>query len=718
MNRFALHGSPFFSGFALFFLSSFLLLPAAETPPASPAFEVESTHGALAKLSLLGNDIPLVSGRGGFTLVDFKAKKELELSKGTVTQNGNATRFAAQGDDVSLSATFTPAGDGTLQVTGEIAEARPDDRAILVRYVVPVPKDDAVFQNDLSQSVKIDAATKALGTIFPIAATTGPDWGISLSIPPTHPCCFGMIGNTGGLGLEFYLGVTPKTNAFPQRARFAFVIDSALPGWGFRSALNRYYQRYPDFYHPRLTGAGFWNWNDPAEIDQPTSFVDDAMKLYRVHGTPHTATFAAQVARDNRDGVLTFDYQIVGMRELVNLPTLPANYDAAMDTFHQFSQQWYEQGPGGPLQKKYINPNGRNQDLPHLVDQCVVNDADGHYRLRIRSSAWGANSVTFTMNPNPDLFKDKGIPTVGSTTLDVVGKWFATEPSGGVHMDSLGYQWPACLNYREDHFPYARYPLTFDKDGRIALHNMISHYEFLEDMRALAIKNNKFVFGNGIDIYENDEMQEHYNSLKNGRFFLAAQIDAAGREIEDDVPDRERLDAFRTCMGPKLMTEVLYKWTDPDMVKLEMNRALVYDIFAAPNRWVGDKVSYLTAPNGYARDKSLLEWFSEKARLLHDAGWQPITYAQANSPDVAVERYGSGDVFYFALINLGSGPVDCQLDVDMKALHLSPRSGVMSAFTEVANQTSIKAMTEGNVGHVRLLLQPNRAQIIKLARMW
>ncbi len=686
--------------------------------PSAPVFELSASAAAPTRLNLQGNDVPLLPSKGGFELEDFKTKHNEDLQDGQIAKDGDVLKFSAKGQDLSVSATFTPGPDGTIQVSGAVESLKAEDRPVIVRYLLPVPREDAVFQNDLSRTTKISASSKALGTIFPIATVTGPDWGVALAIPPTYPCCFGMTGTADGLSVEFYLGLSPKTKNFPNQAAFRFFIDSADPAWGFRSALAQYYQHFPEFYQPRFDGSGFWDWNDPAQIDQPHSVVDDAMAFYKVHGTPHTASFFQQVDRDNRDQVLTFDYQIVGMRELTKLPTLPANYDAAMDIYHKFAAQWRAEDETGPLHKQYVNPNRRNTDLPDLIDRCVVQNADGHDRLIARSSPWGANSITFTMNPNPDLFKDQGVATIGSTTLQVIADWFEHEKSAGVHMDSLGYQWPACLNYREDHFPYARYPLTFDKNGRLGLHNRTSHYEFLEDLRALARKDNKLIFGNGIDIYENDTMEEHYQSLNNGRFFLAAQIDAAGREIEDDVPDRERLDAFRTCLGPKLMTEVLYKWKDREQVELEMNRALVYDIFAAPNRWFGDKVSYLDAADGYARDKDLLAWFSKNARMLHDAGWQPVTYARVNSPEVVLERYGTGDNIYFALDNLGTAPVDCQLDVDLKPLHLSPKSGKMSSFTEVANNTEIKASTEDDTGHVRLKLVPDKAAIIKLARAW
>src|SRR5690606_37000022 len=71
----------------------------------------------------------------------------------------------------------------------------------------------------------------------------------------------------------------------------------------------------------------------------------------------------------------------------------------------------------------------------------------------------------------------------------------------GSYVDSLGANWPAVLNYRRDHFTYARYPLTFDKDGRVALQNSISHYEYLETLRQRMRAIGRLILGNGVYSY-------------------------------------------------------------------------------------------------------------------------------------------------------------------------------------------------------------------------
>ena len=690
---------------------------------AHPSITLSPLTGAPAEITFQNTPAPLkFTGKtsGGFIITDFNAKKDAPLRNGKIskTETG-ATLYTASSPDLILRATFTP-GDNCIEVAGEIESTKPVDRALIVRYVLPLPAAGALFENSLNpaDAVRLGSGAKALGTVYPIATLTGKDWGASISIPPDSPCCFGVTGGDEGLGVEFYLGVTPVTRAFPNKAAFKFTIGPTKTSWGFRGALEDYYKRNPDFYKRRNDRAGLWNWNDPAGIGtEKETAAEPIWPLFAAHGLPsHGATFKKQLERNRRHGVLTFAYTIIGMRELTRLPDQPKDYDTMMSVFNKFSAEWARQdATGEALRKKYIPPQ-RNHNLIEQINTSAMHDENGKLRYRARETAWGAHSITFIPNPNPNLFSDKRLDTVGSVTLAMIEDWFKNNTADGVHMDSLGSQWPCWINYRAEHFPYAIYPLTFDKNGRIGLHNMISHYEFLDATRKLAFKHNKLIFGNGVDLYRRPKMDEHYNSVQNGRFFLAAQLDMTGREITSDMMSRERLESYRICLGPKLMTAILYEWQEQDLVKLQMEQALAFGIFAAPNRSFLDQISYILAPNGFARDKDFLEWFVKNARILHDAGWEPVTYARVDSPaakDIACERYGRGGEIYFTLLNFAEFPVDCTLRVALRNLGVA---GGKLDFSEIARGAQLKAEAAGNVASVTLKLDPNKTYIIKLSK--
>ena len=194
-------------------------------------------------------------------------------------------------------------------------------------------------------------------------------------------------------------------------------------------------------------------------------------------------------------------------------------------------------------------------------------------------------------------------------------------------------------------------------------------------------------------------------------------LDAAGRE-QTRVFTRQELECFRTYMGRKVFAPILYKWRDADVVRRQLNRALPYAVFAGPNRCFIDGVSYLTSKDGYERDKELLDWFVCNCRMLFDAGWQPVTHARVDHPDVACERYGSGDLVYFALVNFATEPSNCQVTIDLAELGMSPEEGEMSHVAEVAHNAQISEVTEGELCRVTVNLEPDKAHILKLSRAW
>jgi hypothetical protein len=679
---------------------------------ASP-FMLSSDSAALTRLNISAGILPFRSGTGGFSLYDFNAGSNIVFSGGQTVWQSNRCTYTAQGQDFSIQAVFEQE-EGFIYISGEVRSLTGTERAVILRYTIPLlTSADAWFGNSLEGEVLV-VETNSPGTVVPVAAMSGADWGVSLSIPPDFPCCFGMTGTDQGLGVEFYFGLTPSTANFPNRAPFRFVIDTAQPGWGFRSALQRYYARYPDYYTSRINGAGFWNWNDTS-ITSSNSLMDEALTLYKSHGVP-IAGIAAYTNQRNRDlqfGIIPYSYTIVGQRELNQLTNPPSDYATAMQIFDDFEAEWYAEGTNGPLHKKYANPAslslGRNYELPAQIRNSSVLEADGTYRISQRDTAWAGESITFYQNPNPDLFQGQSVPTTGGVALEMIDEWFLRGDIDGVHMDSLGGVWLACMNYRTNHFPYARYPLTFDKNGRIGLHNMISHYEFLEDARAAAFARGKYLFGNGIDIYTRTDMPEHYNSVKNGRFFIFATMDAAGREIMPALMSRERLAAMRTFMGYKLLEPILYYWDDAADVERQINRSLVFNAFTAPNRYVVDDISYLTAANGYARDRLLLARSCTCSRILNDAGWQPVTYATVNDPEIACERYGNGDSVYFAVGNFGTTSKVCELNIDLAALGLD----LSSRFSEIYRNGSFTSATNGRAVFT---LGADETFVIKLSR--
>jgi hypothetical protein len=608
-------------------------------------------------------------------------------------------------------------------VRGEMENLRGDERGFIVDYRIPLLSADAVFSNGLEHSVRMADSAECEGNCFPVAAMCDTKAGVAMAIPPSEPRVFGMVGDGKGMAVRFYLGTSPKPQRFPNRASFVFIIYGVEPGWGFRSALSRYYGFFPDYYTPRLKRDGLFMFQMkdrvPPNVDQYGFDMVEAQWDKRV--------LDAAIARDEKHGIATFPYMIVGQREIKFLSALPKTYEEAMALYDKWTVADHA---GHALTKENVCCEG-DIHLKQEVEASACKTRDGKYSIVVRNTKWGDNSVTFKINPNPDLFQDRKRPTVASLALDLMDRWLKEHPEyDGLFTDSLGANWPAVLNYRPDHFTYARYPLTLDPQGRVALHNEISHYEYLETLRSKMRPLNRLLLANGVYCYKSQKGRaakverqmtsktmnefiaqsappEHYRAgTKLGRFFCASLLDVASCEFGVRATVEQCQD-IRVLMGRKQFAFLNYHWEERDKVEEFINKSLCHGIFASNSSNFFTDVEYENHPNGYLRDKKLLDWFVPLVRQLSRAGWEPVRRATVNNKAVSCERFGRGDTVYFTLYNDSAAKVSCALDVDLKALGF----GENAAVAEIARQSTL---TRPEPGRVVLDVEPKRTCIIRI----
>ena len=636
---------------------------------------------------------------GDFRLYDATVKKEITLPDGTRTRVGDKTIFDCKGSDIRLHAEFVPQGELML-VRGELENLRADERGFILDYRLPPLSGEALFANGLNESVRMAGAAECEGNVFPIATMSDNQRGVAMAIPPTEPRDFGMVGSAKGLTIRFYLGLSPLTKQFPNRASFTFVIYAVDPKWGFRSALNTYYGLYPDYYDRRVQRYGedlirTRDGRDPPDIEH--------YAFTRINFNQAETEFA----RNKKSGILSHGYLNPGVVELTKLTEKPRNLEEATAVYKKLCESTAEEWTEG----------GGDPGPSELIRNSACTLSNGKPAMFVRYTPGGKNSIAFKSNPNPDLFGDKKV-AIGKKALWTAEGWLAKYPQlDAVMIDSLGANWPAQLNYREDHFVYAHYPLTCDSQGRPALHNQFSYYELLDALRTRLRAKGKFLFGNGIYNYPSNQTlePEHYRGrgVVLGRFFLAALLDAATSESGVRA-DQSRLEFCRValCRKPYVLTNS--DWKDVQAMAAWFNKTLVYNICGSNVRIYSTtepvKPYY---PEGYARDKELIHWYMPLQERLWKAGWEPVTRAKASAEKVLIERYGGGDTLYFAVMSELDKEQPCAITIDLEGLGLQTDKLVVE---EIAHKTSVKVQGEGTKSCVQLNLRPNETLILELSR--
>ena len=573
-------------------------------------------------ISTQGNAMQIDQKIGRFQAYDFKARKDIPL----------------KGNQLDLDVEYTTDGDA-LKVRGTLKNLASGERGIVLSYTIPIEGKDVKFSPSLNESTP-----EGEGSIYPIAAMGG----LAMAIPPSAPCMFKITGSKNGLTLRMYLGLSPDTKV-PNSADFEFIIYPCDPKWGFRDAARQYYAMYPDYYDHHDKGDGLWLF--PSGLSSPPNIKD-----FLYHEIFADANIGAAADQDQKDGVLTFPYMIVGQREIKHLDKLPTTYEEAMADYAKWNP------PAQSDDTKEALAAGGDIYLREEVSNSALKEANGNYKIMLRNTPWGDNSVTFIMNPNPDL---PGEHTTGGDAMASIHGWLTKCPAiDGIYIDSLGANWVGKLNFRHDHFKYARYPLTFDADGNVCLHNQLSHCEFLDVLRTDLRTRDKLLMANGVYIY-NAKEPEYADVTSTGRFFQAALVDAAG--AESSSPGRDRWEFYRAAMGYKPYLVLKYHWTKEEQVQDMFNQAVCYDVFVTNSN--NFDLNYWSNEKGYPRDKDLYAWYVPLVRTLSKAGWEPVTYASSPTEGVWFERYGKNGDVYFTLYNPGVEQ-ECVLEVETGPLGL------------------------------------------------
>jgi hypothetical protein len=648
-----------------------------------------------AALRSLGSDrhpVPIGAAGGRLLVQDFPAGAIQMLVAESCKLSDQRVKCTYTGPELTCELEWCIEG-GMLRTNGRLTNSTGRDRAVVLVYELPAAEERMQFSPSLNSFVPVTDPPPT-SSVYPLAAMCGQTAAVALAIPPTSPCMFKLVGGRQSFGLRLYLGLSHDTKAFPDSGNFSLLVYGCDPKWGFRDALRQYYALFPEFYTHHGRGDGLWMFHtsEPPNIEH-----------YRYNETFVGGDLPRTLERDHAAGVLTIPYMIVGQREIKQLPNLPQNYQQAMAAF----EHWEPEADITTRPVKGSSASGGGVHLKAEIGDSALKDARGNYVINIRNTPWGGNSVTFVTNPNPHLMDDQsGARATGALAMEQVHQWLAKYPAtDGIYIDSLGSAWCGKLDSAREHFPYTRYPLTFDSAGRLAIHNTISHYEFLEPLRNELHAGKRLLFANGIYPYT-AKQPEYADVRETGRFFLASLLDVAGSE-SGVQPSMLRWEFFRTCMGPKPYVLLNYFWTDAAKVETYLNRALCYDVFATNTNL--KSTDYATDSAGYARDRKLFDWFVPLARTLSKAGWQPVTHATSSTPDVRLERYGQAPEVFFTLHNHGPTTRECILKIEK-----APLSFGAAAEVEQISGPGLAAVEQDDTSiRVRTNLGANRTAVLR-----
>ncbi|MCX7012026.1 MAG: hypothetical protein NTW86_05585 [Candidatus Sumerlaeota bacterium] len=365
----------------------------------------------IAAVELSGEKLPKGTD-GGFYLREPNSAKEVLMAGNAVTKDGKLQLTLTSSLQAKVSAVLTE-GEGFIEAVGELEDLTGKDRGLWLGFSVPVNTTGWKWGQTLSASPVITNESPAYAednNLVPIPAVWTDKGGIALCIPPTDPCVFEVGADADGIRIQMAFGLSKDTAKFPSKAPFRFRIYSIDGTWGFRDALAKYYDWYPEYYtiEPWIMEAlnhhhdwiGMNYVNATFKTDRQ---IDPNLKEYQAY----TKTSARIQDLKNSDQIKTREQILDAIAKATTIQHYEQNGDA--------NSPLLIEGRAALINSVCYNPDG----------------SFGIFKA-------GGGSIDFPHNCDPDLFADKKIPVYANMYLRKADDLRKLGSFVSIHWDRLG----------------------------------------------------------------------------------------------------------------------------------------------------------------------------------------------------------------------------------------------------------------------------------------
>ncbi len=656
-----------------------------------------SEEGGVSELDVNGTDL-LGGAPGGFWLRDVAAAGPWVRPRCQVTREGETAKIEGTDEKLGLrlEARIEPSPT-SLDFAATVIDTTDADRAVTAYFVLPLSALGWTWHDDIVRSLPTAAGGEyrnaqgwpaaGASSTYPLCSLTSPKAGLSLAAPMDCPRVSRFVYNSSvnALFIAVDLGLTRETLNFPSRADFRFSLFHHAPEWGFRAAAAKYYERFPQFFEQRLKRGGIWM--AFADISKVAGYEDFGFAYDELGGN--------FTAFDDAHDIASFQY-IEPMTYWLSMDKKYARtYDGAMQALAD------NEASGKPDPVKWAQTTRR----------CGVFAQDGRFDLSIENQSW-CDGAVFTLNPDPDLPEDAACP-VNKAHLGYTKQWADThllQPQGGrldgIYLDSLP-NWGERLNWRREHWRTAKTPLTFDPETKKpVLMQIFSTWDFSKWVADDVHARGGVMHGNGGALWP----------------YFPALLDITGQETGSVLSD-QTMALARTLLRNKPYSPLMNTRFDqmgPEVVADYFNQSLLYCIFPSffngtymkDGKWV--TVHYFTDPQFYERDRPLFRKYIPVLRRMFDAGWEPITYARAESPSMRVERYGDparGELL-FAVYNPTKAAVEAKLVVETATLKLPDDAQA----TALVSGATLTVQRDGPTATITVSLPAATCEVVRLGK--
>lgn len=630
-------------------------LTSEESTMSGPTLETED--GFQLRFDSVHGDI-VTTAPGGLSLRDVAAESNFVHPRGALRLRPDGAILRRGRDDrlgLEISASYPVAGS-VIRIDGEVRDLTNTDRAVTVYFTYPIDATGWRWHDDQRTARLIEpageydnlvttgAGANGLASRYPLACISGDTDALALAVPLDVPrlCRLGYNADSRELYAAFDLGLSPDTERFPSTAAFSLVLYACDPAWGFRSALQHYYQLFPHCFTKRNQKEGIWMpFTDIATVQ---GFEDFGFQFKEGDNN---------VPFDAEHGIYSFIY-VEPWSNWVSMPNdMPRTPEHALALVKQRAD------------------DGSARDQATFTS--TLQKADGYPAIRIENQPW-CDGAVFGLNPSPNVLPERPADvTQFDELIRRIDAAFERNPQlTGVYHDSFEmYLFHNFLSYRREHFRRTGIPLVFDREGRVCQFAMFTMVEFAQEIAKRMWARGGMTFANGTP-----------HQFPWG----AAWLDVMGTETAwapswgtfgAYQPESDStLNYWRALCYQRpylLLLNTRYDLWEPEWFERYMKHCTAYAAFPSMFSHNASEDPYWQTPDLYNRDRPLFKQYIPIIIALNAAGWEPITHARSDNPLVYLERFGTppGPV-YLTLLNSTGESQHARIAIDFAQLELAP----------------------------------------------
>lgn len=590
---------------------------------------------------------------------------------------------------LAITITYT-AHDDHIAVHGEVVDSTGTDRALDVSWGVPLAAGGGVWWDDAHTARTItDGGIYAHEisaiydgwlpmSLYPYAGVQVGGAGLALGLPLDRPqlALLALDGSTGRYSARYHLGISPQAAKIGPRATFDLMLYRFDPSWGFRDVIARHHALDPEVYtSPR--------------------------NLYayqgRSQGWYFTAAGAQQVLAEDQAHIYSAQYTAAELHLKLThsdqpRPTLSQAISAVSDT--------------------QSSPHPWDIALGRAVTASAALDPNGDWSLKhLGIFPWAPDwwEVVWAANTDPDLADG-----LASYLLNWrITPAFTATTQAGAHLDGVqidNFMSNPTFDLRPQALAASDWSLSYTPHTyQPAVHTGYAQEEYLATLRRYLDEN----WGSDRGITINFWGLGHPNYL--GRYIdgfgSEGQVasNGEGKNFNPEILDYRRAIAYHR---PYLFT-IQASGVDASQAYTIGQLALLTGVYPGHG------------PNGSGWDPAADQVISDTAQLVARywaAGWEPLTYARANSENVWVERFGRAGAtsqsekesgLYFSIHNRSDITRSATITLRTTPLRITDPGAV--TLTDIAiTQTVPFFVVDGDI-RFDLVLGPRQTRIVQLS---